>query len=147
MLAITAGAAAKIALDVALLAQSEVAEVVVAAPGRSSSMAHKRNPAQAIEARAAFALATAQAGVLLGAMAGEHERAAGAWQSEWPALTELFRVTAGAVARTLEMLTGLQVDAVQMRANLGPAQIAPDTGGAAALVDRAIGIYRKEMEQ
>jgi 3-carboxy-cis,cis-muconate cycloisomerase len=80
-------------------------------------------------------------------MAGEHERAAGAWQSEWPALTELFRVTAGAVARTLEMLTGLQVDAVRMRANLGPAQIAPDTGGAAALVDRAIGIYRKEMDQ
>jgi 3-carboxy-cis,cis-muconate cycloisomerase len=147
MLAITAGAAAKIALDVALLAQSEVAEVVVAAPGHSSSMPHKRNPAQAIEARAAFALATAQAGVLLGAMAGEHERAAGAWQSEWPALTELFRVTAGAVARTLEMLTGLQVDAVRMRANLGPAQIAPDTGGAAALVDRAIGIYRKEMDQ
>jgi len=51
------------------------------------------------------------------------------------------------VARTLEMLTGLQVDAVRMRANLGPAQIAPDTGGAAALVDRAIGIYRKEMDQ
>jgi 3-carboxy-cis,cis-muconate cycloisomerase len=147
MLAITAGAAAKIALDVALLAQSEVAEVVVAAPGRSSSMAHKRNPAQAIEARAAFALATAQAGVLLGSMAGEHERAAGAWQAEWPALTDLFRVTAGAVARTQEMLTGLQVDAVRMRANLGPVHIVPDTGGAAALVDRAIGIYRKEMEQ
>jgi hypothetical protein len=34
-----------------------------------------------------------------------------------------------------------------MRANLGPEHIAPDTGGAAALVDRAIGIYRKEMEQ
>jgi 3-carboxy-cis,cis-muconate cycloisomerase len=147
MLAIAAGASAKIALDVALLAQSEVAEVVVAAPGRSSSMAHKRNPAQAIEARAAFAAATAQACVLLGAMAGEHERAAGAWQSEWPAMTELFRVSAGAVARTGEMLSGLQVDAVRMRANLGPSPEAPDTGDAAALVDRAIRIYQKELER
>jgi 3-carboxy-cis,cis-muconate cycloisomerase len=145
-LAIAAGAAAKIALDVALLTQSEVAEVAIAAPGRSSSMAHKRNPTQAVEVRAAFALATAQAGVLLAAMAGEHERAAGAWQSEWPALTELFRVTAGAVARTLEMLTGLQVDAIRMRANLGPTEEAPDTGAAAALVDRAIRIYREEVE-
>lgn len=144
-LAIAAGAAAKIAVDLALLAQSEVAEVTLAGPGRSSSMPHKRNPAQAVEARAAFALATAQAGVLLGAMVGEHERAAGAWQSEWPAISELFRVAAGAVARTREMVTGLQVDVGRMWANLGQEEERLEIAAAAGSVDRMLRIYRKEM--
>jgi 3-carboxy-cis,cis-muconate cycloisomerase len=143
-LAVAAGACAKIALDVALLAQTEVGEVSVAAPGRSSAMSHKRNPARAVEARAAFAGVTGQAAVLLAAMSGEHERSAGAWQSEWPALSEAFRLAAGAVARTRETLTGLQVDVERMRINLGPSQ---DLGiGASALVDRALEIYRGEVK-
>ncbi|MGH2490307.1 MAG: lyase family protein, partial [Candidatus Limnocylindria bacterium] len=63
-LAIAAGAAAKIALDVILLSQTEVGEVTEASPGRSSAMPDKRNPAHAVEARAAFAGVVAQAGVL-----------------------------------------------------------------------------------
>src|SRR5207302_6669839 len=41
-LAIASGAAAKIGLDVALLAQTEVAEVAEGAPGGSSALPHKR---------------------------------------------------------------------------------------------------------
>jgi len=144
-LAMAAGAAAKISLDVILLAQSEVAEVGIGKPGGSSSMEHKRNPVQAIEARAAFALAAANAGVLLAAMPGEHERAAGAWQSEWPALTELFRVTAGSVDRTADLIGELHVDAARMRANLGPAASGPDIEAAAILADRAVELYLEEM--
>ena len=143
-LAVAAGAAAKIALDVVLLAQSEVAEVTVAGPGRSSSMPHKRNPAAAVEARAAYSLAVAQAGVLLGAMAGEHERSAGAWQAEWPALSELLRLTAGCVDGATRLLAGLHVDAERMRTNLGPA---PDLSGlesAAAIADRAVLLHEEE---
>ncbi|HYM66234.1 MAG TPA: lyase family protein, partial [Patescibacteria group bacterium] len=120
-LAMAAGAAAKIALDVILLSQPEVGEVRLGKTGGSSSMPDKRNPAQAVESRAAFALAAAAAGALLSAMAGEHERAAGSWQSEWPALAELLRLTDGAVARTAAMLADLSVDAARMKANLGRA--------------------------
>jgi 3-carboxy-cis,cis-muconate cycloisomerase len=56
--------------------------------------------------------------VIFGAMAQEHERAAGGWQAEWAAIPELFRATAGAVAHAAQMLDGLQVDADRMRANL-----------------------------
>src|SRR5215467_6071418 len=146
-LAVAAGAAAKIALDLSLLAQTEVGEVSEAAGGPSSAMPHKRNPARAVEARSAFAGVTAQAGVLHAAMAGEHERSAGAWQSEWPALTEAFRLTAGAVGRTREALTGLQVDTGRMRDNLGRLEgsgQSEDLASAQALVDRALAIYHRE---
>lgn len=146
-LAIAAGAAAKIALDLLLLSQDEVGEVEVANPGRSSSMPHKRNVVQAVEARAAFAGVAAQAGMLIGLSPGEHERAAGSWQAEWPAVSEAFRLTAGAVDRTLQALTGLQVNTTQMRNNLSTAADGiPDVGASAALIDRALAIYAREIK-
>ena len=147
-LALAAGAAAKVALDIVLMAQSEVGEVLEASPGRSSSMPHKQNPAHAVEARAAFAGAIAQAGVLLGSIPGEHERAAGSWQAEWPALTEAFRLTAGAVNRATEAVTGLRVDTARMRENLPPDQrSAVDVGLADAIIDRALAMYSKEESE
>lgn len=142
-LAVAAGVAAKIALDVLLLAQTEISEVSEPAPGRSTAMPHKRNPVAAVEARAAAAGAQAQALLLLNAVAGEHERAAGAWQSEWPALAELFRRTAGAVAHARASLTGLHVDERRMRRNLGlgPGREA-DTGQAVELVEAALRRWR-----
>lgn len=142
-LAVAAGACAKIALDVMLLAQTEVGEVSVASPGRSSAMPDKRNLAQAVEARAAFAGVIGQVHVLLAAMSGEHERSAGAWQSEWPAVSETFRLAAGAVARTRETLTGMEVRADRMLHNLGQTQEVAI--GASVLVDRALQIYTSEV--
>ncbi|MGH7776192.1 MAG: hypothetical protein ACREPI_03330, partial [Candidatus Dormibacterales bacterium] len=133
----------KIALDVVLLAQSEVAEVAESASGgRSSSMAHKRNPARAVEARAAYAGAVAQAGLLLGSLAGEHERAAGSWQAEWTAVSEVFRLAGGAVARATESLAGLRVDTARMRTNmaLGEGGVG-GPGPARAIVDRVLQSY------
>jgi 3-carboxy-cis,cis-muconate cycloisomerase len=117
-LAIVAGAAGKIALDIVLLAQTEVGEVTDDDPGVSSAMPHKRNPAAAIEADACARGAAAQAAVLLSSMRAEHERAAGAWQAEWHAVGEAFRLTAGAVARTRAAVDGLGVDVARMRSNL-----------------------------
>jgi 3-carboxy-cis,cis-muconate cycloisomerase len=48
-------------------------------------------------------------GVLLEAMAGEHERAAGAWQSEWSALSTALAGTGGAAWSLREALDGLTV--------------------------------------
>lgn len=120
-LGVVAGAMAKIAGDLVLLAQTEVGEVAeAAAPGEggSSAMPQKRNPVAATLARAAARLAIGEVPVVLGAMAQEHERAAGAWQAEWEAVPSLFRFTAAAVERTRIALDGLEVDPERMRASL-----------------------------
>ena len=120
-LAIACGVAGKIALDVVLLAQTEVDEVRehrAAGRGRSSAMPQKRNPVEAVEILAAVRTANAQAGILLGSMLQEHERAAGAWQSEWLALTEVFLAAGGATFRLASLLGSLEVVPKRMRKNL-----------------------------
>ncbi|HET7035883.1 MAG TPA: 3-carboxy-cis,cis-muconate cycloisomerase [Thermomicrobiaceae bacterium] len=120
-LGVVAGAMAKIAQDLVLLGQSEVGEVAPGAgsgKGGSSAMPQKRNPVDATFALASARLALGQVPVLLGALAQEHERAAGGWQAEWDTLPRLFRTTAGAVARVHAALAELEVDAGRMAANL-----------------------------
>jgi 3-carboxy-cis,cis-muconate cycloisomerase len=118
---IAAGIAGKVALDVVLMAQIEVGEVSEAGGkghGASSTLPQKHNPVQAIAILAAVRGVNAQVALLQGTMLQEHERAAGAWQAEWPALTETLRLTGGAVSRLADLLTGLQVDQERMRHNL-----------------------------
>ena len=120
-LGIAAGVAGKVALDVVLLAQTEVGEVserAVAGRGASSTLPQKHNPVDAIEILAAVRGINAQVAVLQGAMLQEHERAAGAWQAEWPAFAETLRLAGGAAFRLASLLAGLQVDPDQMRRNL-----------------------------
>jgi 3-carboxy-cis,cis-muconate cycloisomerase len=137
-----AGACAKVARDVALLAQPELAEVREGGDptrGGSSSMAHKRNPVAAVSTLACAQRVPGLVATMLGAMAGEHERAAGAWQAEWPTLTELLRLTGSAAAWVAELAGGLEVDADRMAANLAAAPVADrDPAAAAALVERAL---------
>jgi 3-carboxy-cis,cis-muconate cycloisomerase len=120
-LGLAAGTMGKVALDVALMTQTEVGEVSEASgPGRggSSTLPQKRNPVGASAVRACVLGVNAQAGTLLAAMAQEHERAAGAWQAEWGAIPEALRLTSGAVARTRELLDGLDVHIDRMGRNL-----------------------------
>jgi 3-carboxy-cis,cis-muconate cycloisomerase len=120
-LALAAGALEKVALDVKLLAQTEVGEVAEASAGGrggSSTLPHKRNPVGAALAIACARGVRGAAGVLLEGMAQEHERAAGAWQAEWPALTQALELTGGAAAAVREALEGLEVHPERMRENL-----------------------------
>jgi 3-carboxy-cis,cis-muconate cycloisomerase len=117
-LAVAASFAGKIALDVALLAQTEVGEVREPAEGGSSTMPHKRNPVGSTLARACAARARAAAAELLAAVEQEHERAAGAWHVEWGALSDALAFTGGAAAWMRETLEGLEVDGERMRANV-----------------------------
>ena len=55
--------------------------------------------------------------VLMEAMAGEHERAAGAWHSEWVSLTTALAFTGGAASAMAEVLEGLEVRPERMAAN------------------------------
>jgi 3-carboxy-cis,cis-muconate cycloisomerase len=120
-LAIISGAVAKIATDITLLAQSEVAEVAEATPpgkGGSSTLPHKRNPVDAVLAIAAARVAQSAATPLLDTPAHEHERAAGVWQAEWTLLPRAFHATAAALAYGTASVGGLEVDTDRMRANL-----------------------------
>ncbi|MEX2288940.1 MAG: 3-carboxy-cis,cis-muconate cycloisomerase [Mycobacteriales bacterium] len=115
-----AGVTTKVALDVVLLAQTEVAEVAEGTPGRggSSAMPHKRNPVAALSARAAARRAPALVATLLAAMEQEHERGAGTWQSEWEPLSDLLRCAGSAAAWLRDSLEHLVVNPARMWANL-----------------------------
>ena len=85
-----AGTAAKVSIDVVLLAQSEVAEVAEQSPGGSSTLPHKRNPAVVVAVAAAARRAHALVPLLLAVLVAEHERAlSGPGQAEWESLSEL----------------------------------------------------------
>ena len=136
-LAVAAGACAKPATDVVLLAGTEIGEVSEAAPGDSSSMSHKRNPIAAVTARACARRAPGLAVVLLAAD-HEHQRAAGAWHAEWQTLGDLLRATGGAAARLRTCLDGLAVHPDRMSANLAVSGTDAGTGHATDLVDRML---------
>jgi 3-carboxy-cis,cis-muconate cycloisomerase len=55
---------------------------------------------------------------MLHAMPQEHERGLGLWQAEWETVPEAFRLTAAALAYSVEIAQGLQVDAARMQSNL-----------------------------
>jgi 3-carboxy-cis,cis-muconate cycloisomerase len=153
-LAGAATSAGKIGLDVVLLAQTEVGEVREAAGGASSTMPHKRNPARAVLARACARAALAQT-ALLADGEHEHERAAGAWQAEWGALSDALALTGGALAAARESLSGLEVDVAKMRANMSD-ELASEQrafgiegdylGAAPAFVDRVLEAWRETSE-
>jgi 3-carboxy-cis,cis-muconate cycloisomerase len=111
------GALGKMARDVSLLAQFEVAEAAEGGGG-SSAMPHKRNPAGCAIVLAA---ATRLPGLVASGMAGlvqEHERSVGGWQAEWPILADALQTTGSALEAARDVVEGLTADAGRMRANL-----------------------------
>ncbi len=120
-LGVTAGIIAKIARDLVLMAQTEVAELaegVAPGKGTSSAMPQKRNPVDATNAIAAAQLAIGTVPVVLSAMAQEHERGAGGWQTEWTAIPDAFRHMMRAAMHLRCSLDALDVRADRMRVNL-----------------------------
>ena len=117
-LAAAASAAAKIGVDIALLAQTEVGEVAEAEPGSSTAMPQKRNPVGAVLAGACARHVRGYATTLAESVVAEHERAIGAWHAEWGALSGALAFTGGAVAAIHRSLDGLEVDVARMRTNL-----------------------------
>jgi 3-carboxy-cis,cis-muconate cycloisomerase len=74
----------------------------------------------------------------------EHERAAGAWQAEWDALSGALSLSGGAVAAARESLAGLQVDSKRMRANITEdlfSDGALNLGSAETFVDRVLAAH------
>jgi 3-carboxy-cis,cis-muconate cycloisomerase len=120
-LGLVCGSLAKLATDVILLAQTEVAEVAepyVAGRGSSSTMPQKRNPIASEYILAAARTVHALVPVMLGAMAADHERATGPWQAEMLALPQAFVLTHGALQHARAIAEGMVIDAARMRRNL-----------------------------
>src|SRR3954452_20864757 len=121
LFAILTGSCGKIARDVSLMMQTDVAEAFEPSGegrGGSSTMPHKRNPVAAATALAAATMAPSLAATLLAAQVQDHERSAGPWHAEWPTLPTLLLVTSGALAAIVDIAEGLEVDTARMRVNL-----------------------------
>src|SRR6267154_4136166 len=120
-LGLVTGSCGKIAFDVKLMMQTEVEEVYEPfheGRGSSSTMPQKRNPISSVYITAQTAMVRQLVAALLDAMVEDHERATGPWEIEWIVLPEIFSLSAGALAQTRFLLSGLQVDEKKMRANL-----------------------------
>jgi 3-carboxy-cis,cis-muconate cycloisomerase len=119
--AVLTGTCGKIARDISLMMQTDVAEAFEPSGegrGGSSTMPHKRNPVAAAAALAAATMAPNLAATIFAAQVQDHERSAGPWQAEWPTLPSLLLVTSGALAAIVDIAEGLEVDAARMRVNL-----------------------------
>ena len=120
-LGLVCGSLAKIATDIILLCQNEVAEVAepyVPGRGQSSTMPQKRNPIASEYILASARMVQALVPVMQGAMAQDHERATGPWQAELLAFPQAFVLTHGALDHTLTIAEGMVIDAARMRRNL-----------------------------
>ncbi len=120
-LGLCTGTLGKIARDVSLHSQTEVAELFepeAEGRGGSSSLPHKRNP---VASAAALAAATRVPGLVasaLAAMVQEDERGLGGWQAEWEIVPEVVGLVGGALHHLTDALAGLRVDAARMSRNL-----------------------------
>jgi 3-carboxy-cis,cis-muconate cycloisomerase len=117
-LGLTVGVLGKLATDVILLSQAELAELAEGGPGRSSSMPDKRNPARAVQLIALAQRTPGLIATVFAALPQEMHRAAGRWQSEDPVVRELLTLAVQAVRHATVLLDGLQLRPDRMKANL-----------------------------
>ncbi|MBI1686089.1 3-carboxy-cis,cis-muconate cycloisomerase [Caulobacter hibisci] len=146
-LAILVGAVGKIARDLSLMAQGEVAEAFeprVEGRGGSSAMAHKRNPTACQTALTAAIRAPHLAATLVSALPQPHERDLGGWQAEGSVIAELFQLAHGALSVMAPVIEGLEVHADRMAANLAAAGVGTDTGESQNIALRTLAHYQKD---
>ena len=115
------GCLGKMARDISLLMQGQVAEVFEPGGdgrGGSSTMPQKHNPIASALTLAAANRVPGLVAAFLSAMVQEHERAVGGWQSEWATVAEVIQSTGLAIASMAEAAEGLTVDKSRMRENI-----------------------------
>ena len=148
----------KIARDVTLLAQTEVAEVgegaarqdAAGAPGASgapgaprrggsAAMPNKNNPVAAVAILGCARQAPGLLATLVASAEQEHQRAAGAWHTEWQPFGHLLRIASSAASWSNDLLSHLGVDSAKMAANLTAAGGLPLAERVTTLLRNALG--------
>ena len=81
-------------------------------------MPQKQNPVGSVLTSACARTVHGHASILTGALPQEHQRAAGAWQAEWLALSGALAFTGGAATSLRETLEGLEAHPERMAENL-----------------------------
>jgi 3-carboxy-cis,cis-muconate cycloisomerase len=119
-LGLLSGTLSKIAHDVVLLSQTEVAELAEGGSSRggSSTMPQKRNPVTATAILSNCLRVPGLVATMLTAMPQEHERGLGNWHSEWETLPELVSLVGAAAHHAANLMEHLQVYPERMRQNL-----------------------------
>ncbi len=121
VLGVMVGSLGKMARDISLLSQNEIAEAAeLAAKGRggSSAMPHKQNPVGCTLALSAAYRVPGLVSTFLSSMVQEHERAVGGWQSEWATISAIVQAASLAATSMAEVAEGLTVNAARMRDNI-----------------------------
>jgi 3-carboxy-cis,cis-muconate cycloisomerase len=141
-LGLCTGTLGKIARDISLHMQTEIAEIFEPAGegrGGSSTMPHKRNPVSAAIVLSAATRVPGLVSTMLSAMVQEDERGLGDWHAEWETLPEIFRLTAGALHQMATIVPHLEIDAARMRRNLDATQGLIFAEGVATAMGKHIG--------
>jgi 3-carboxy-cis,cis-muconate cycloisomerase len=115
------GTLGKIARDISLHTQTEVAELSEPGGegrGGSSTMPHKRNPVTCAAVLAAAVRVPGLVSTIFTAMIQEEERGLGGWHAEWETLPEIVSLTGGALHHLAKMMPGLEVNSRKMLENL-----------------------------
>lgn len=151
-LGVLTGTLGKIAKDISLMAQGEVAELSEPSGdgrGGSSAMPHKRNPVAAMVALSAALRVPHRVSALLAAMVQEHERGLGNWQAELAETAGLYVCVHGALKALSDVAGGLQVDRRRMLHNIDALQGLVFAESVSMLFARRIGKARAHalMEQ
>ncbi|MFX0556571.1 3-carboxy-cis,cis-muconate cycloisomerase [Maribacter sp. CXY002] len=121
ILGVLSGSLGKIAKDISLMMQTEIAEVFEGAAegkGGSSTMPHKRNPVTCALILSNSTRTPGLVSTMLAAMVQEHERSAGYWHAEWETLTQLMGLTAGSLEKSLDLIQHLEVSPEHMLRNI-----------------------------
>ena len=121
LLTLVTGTADRIGHEVYNLQRSEIGELregFVAGTVGSITMPHKRNPEIGEHLGTLARLVRHLGAAVLEGLVHDHERDGRSWKTEWHAIPEATMLAARAVELLCEMASGLEVDAVRMRANL-----------------------------
>lgn len=120
-LSLVTGGLAKMAQDVILLAQSEVAEVLesgILAPGGANPLSQRNAPTVSGLMLAAHRANASLLAAMHHAMVQEHEQGTHGWQTEWLSLPQMFALTASSLKKAIWLSENLVVNPERMRANL-----------------------------
>jgi adenylosuccinate lyase len=115
------GTLARLGNEVMELQRPELGELREATTGLTVSsimMPHKRNPEASEHLDTLARLTRAHAAVLLEGQVQIHERDGRGWKAEWIALPEVCLLTTAALRLAVACVSGLEVDAVAMQANV-----------------------------